>query len=426
MPEIPFKSKVRYEDVTQSRASSKCILCRGTKFLCGKSRCPVLVRSNSMMKTLPLLESLSLDGSSPPSVFVGRMGYPKVDVGPMVPPISGDTSLMDTPELWIGKSIEEIVGFRSSLVRGKHPVRVTEVEDPSKIIVHTRELAMAAIPIDVEATFLKKPYGGLTLNDEVQPHGPSAPLRSIQLGNIKIDQRIDRAHFDTDLKAKDAVVTLYENKVLISQIQKAFSVGAFGQKKRRRFVPTRWSITAVDSTLGEELMNHTRLAPWINDYRVYESYQLDNRWIILMMPMEWCYELIEAWYPNTTWNPFGKQISIYGSYEFHEGRKKYAEIGGCYYAARLAVNELLTKERRQAGVVILREAHPGYILPVGVWNVRENVRAALKTKPRTFSTLKDALDYSAEKLDIPMKRWILNSGILKHKLFQRKLTDFIE
>jgi hypothetical protein len=142
-----------------------------------------------------------------------------------------------------------------------------------------------------------------------------------------------------------------------------------------------------------------------------------------MMPTEWCYELIEAWYPNTAWNPYGKDISMFNSHEFHGGRKTYAEIGGCYYAARLAVNERLGEERRQAGVVVLREAHPGYILPVGVWNVRENVRAALRTTPRKFEIIDEALKYVSLK-DIPLKRWIKNSAILKHRLYQRKLEDF--
>ena len=33
-----------------------------------------------------------------PSVFVGSYNYPKVFVGPMVPPIHGNTQLMDNPE----------------------------------------------------------------------------------------------------------------------------------------------------------------------------------------------------------------------------------------------------------------------------------------------------------------------------------------
>ena len=56
-----------------------------------------------------LFSSDSISGSSPPSVFVGSYGYPKVGVGPMVPPIHGDTSLLDLPEKWLGKTLEDIV-----------------------------------------------------------------------------------------------------------------------------------------------------------------------------------------------------------------------------------------------------------------------------------------------------------------------------
>src|SRR5207249_3256607 len=84
-------------------------------------------------------------------------------------------------------------------------------------------------------------------------------------------------------------------------------------------------------------------------------------------PQPWRYELIEAWYPNTLWNPLGRDIVVFGDHEGFVGRKTYASIGGCYYAARLAVGEALVRQRRQAATVILRETHPGYIMPVGVW-----------------------------------------------------------
>ena len=72
---------------------------------------------------------------------------------------------------------------------------------------------------------------------------------------------MEKAHYDIDLKAKNAVVDMFKSGVMVSQLQKAFSVGAFGIEKNRRFVPTRWSITAVDSTLGEHLMNFTKQKP---------------------------------------------------------------------------------------------------------------------------------------------------------------------
>jgi len=53
-----------------------CVVCKGSKFLCGKTRCPLMVRLNSYFRTMPLIEGTDVDGASPPSVFVGRIGYP--------------------------------------------------------------------------------------------------------------------------------------------------------------------------------------------------------------------------------------------------------------------------------------------------------------------------------------------------------------
>ncbi|MFQ5975652.1 MAG: Nre family DNA repair protein [Candidatus Hydrothermarchaeales archaeon] len=410
----------------EGQRDSLCVICKGSKMLCGKTSCPILVKYYYHIKTQPMIDDFKLDGSSPPSVFIGRMGYPKVYVGPLIPPISGDTSLLDMPELWLDKSIRDIVSFRSQLVRGKHLVEVHNVEGGGKIVDATRELAMSKNPVDSEAEFSKKPSGRLVLDDEVQPFGPSAPLKKFDTSSLKIDRKIDRAYGDTDLRAAEAVIDLHKSGILVSQIQRSFSVGAFGLGKNRRFVPTRWSITAVDDTISKDLREKVKDFPLISDYRVYESWRLDNRFMVLQIPSSWCYELIEAWYPNTVWNPRGSRIFVYSSHEGYEGRSKYAEIGGCYYAARLAVTEKLGKEKRQAATVILREAHPGYIMPVGVWNVRENVRNALRGKAMKFDTLKGALDYVFSKLDIPKERWILNSKLLKDFLYQRRLEDFMK
>ncbi len=412
-------------DIKGGMNAQLCAYCKGSKKLCGKDRCPVLAKFYARSKTQALTSSMNIAGSSPPGVFVGRFGYPKVLVGPLVPAETGDTMLYDTPEQWQGRSIDEIVNFRMKLVRGMKPVEVTNVENGGRVVDITRELAMGEVSTDVEASFTKRPYGQLTFNSETQPYGPSAPIAKLDTSNIKIDQRIDKAYSDTDLLSVPAVVDLYKNGIMVSRIQKAFSVGAFGIGKNRRFVPTRWSITAIDDILGKNLLKETKNRPFINDFEVYWTEALDNRWAVLMMPCSWRYELIEAWYPNTVWNPYGRDVVIFSDYEFYKNRTKYAKIGGCYYSARLAVNENLTKRRRQAGAVIFREAHSGYIMPVGVWNVRENVRAAVKGVPKKFDTLKESLNFISTRMDIPMDRWIRTSGVLKDMLHQRRIEDFL-
>nr|AIF02790.1 hypothetical protein [uncultured marine group II/III euryarchaeote KM3_15_B02] len=371
-----------------------------------------------------MLTGTELAGASPPSVFVGRYGYPKISIGPMLPPFGGDTSLLDTPERWVGRKIDDIVDFRSQLVRTRFTVRELDPAKGNRMVLRTQELAMAATPPHVDATLHKPPQGRMRYSATAQPMGPSAPLKTFDRDTVKVDQRIEKAHSDTDLLARDALSELHARGVHTSAMSRAFSVGAFGLGKRRKLVPTRWSITAVDSTLGLKLLERTRELPLLGDYRLHEFTGLDNRWSVLLLPTEWCYELIEAWYPNTLWNPHRSGISIFHSFELNRGRKGYAEIGGCYYAARLAVNEHLHRLGRQAGAVIFREAHPGYILPVGVWNVREHVRQALREPPRRYGTLEEALARVGFTMDISMKRWIANSGVLKDRMYQKRLDDF--
>ena len=264
-------------DTRAAISSGLCIQCRGAKLLCGKSRCPILVRWDSMMKTAPMIDRFELDGASPPGVFVGRFGYPKVFVGPLVPPIHGDTQILDSPEDWIGHPMEDIVRFRSTLVRGMHRVHVQDVDRGGRIVDQTRELALGTLPADVQVGFTRKPHGRVVLDDNVQPFGPSAPLGRLDIGNLRIDPNLDRASSDTDLRAKEAVLDLFDHGLPVSKIQRAFSVGAFGLEKNRRFVPTRWSITAVDDAIGKDLRESVKTHPLINEIRVYEAIGYDDR-----------------------------------------------------------------------------------------------------------------------------------------------------
>jgi len=384
-----------------------------------------MVKVNHYLRSVSLMGSKDIAGASPPSVFIGRIGYPNVYAGPLVPPVEEDTSLYDLPEYWFGRSMDEIVGFRSMLVRGKYRVHVRRFEEAGKIIDKTRELALAVNPVDMELILKNKPRGNIFMDDEVQPFGPSAQIRDLNLGNARWDHHVEKAYHDTDLKAVEAVKELYGKGVLVTKIQRAFSVGAFGMEENRRMVPTRWSITAVDDILSKDLMKKVREYPEINEYRIYESQYLDNIFEVLMIPSIWTYEAIEAWYPGTTWNPNGKDIVMFGDWEGHDGRTTYAEIGGCYYSARLAVCEELVKERRQATAIVLREARPGYIMPVGVWQVRENVRNAMRQPPYKFNALELALKWIAGRFQIPLQTWISKSVLIRNALFQKRITDYL-
>jgi len=211
---------------------------------------------------------------------------------------------------------------------------------------------------------------------------------------------------------------------MVTRIQRALSIGMFGEGAKRRLVPTRWSITAVDSTISAKLMEKVKGFQTIDKYRVYSYSVYDNQYVAILLPEPWRFEWIEAWFPNTTWNQSTKEPYIIGDYEEYFGRRTYAKVGGCYYSTRLAVAEALEEERRQASAIVLRETYPGYIMPLGVWNVRESIRELMRQKPATFDSFGPALAAALAKMRIPSKRWKASSVLISRELTQAKITSF--
>ena len=144
-----------------------------------------------------LFTSDSLDGASPPSVFVGSYGYPKVGVGPMVPPIHGDTSVLDIPEKWLGKSLEEIVNFRLNLIRGINKLSVTETE--GRFIENLQDVAMSSGPIDSDIEFQKDTIPITSIDGESAPFGPIGEVKKVKYSSTSTIRPIEKVYYDHDL-----------------------------------------------------------------------------------------------------------------------------------------------------------------------------------------------------------------------------------
>lgn len=356
-----------------------------------------------------------LDGSSPPSVFIGRWSYPKVYAGPMMVGQTGDTAIMDSPESWIGenKTQEDIIAYRMNLVRGKQLIDIKDLENP--FVEKLQDISLASKSVDSEATFGSRPRGAM-FNEESMPHGPSAVIERFDIDAVKWDRQLEKSFYDTDLKAQEAVMNLHNKDVPFSAMQKAFSVGAFGLKQNRKLVPTRWSITACDSTIADNLLKEVRHYPILDTYRVYEFSSLKNYYAIILTPTEWQYEWFEAFIKI-----LGKEEMIFSDYETNAGKKEYSCVGGCYYTAKMAVLDKLAEIKRQSGIIILREAYSGYV-PLGVFNVRENIKYAMNGNYKEFETLKDAVAYCATKLKIPISKYVKQSDLLNELLHSQQTT----
>lgn len=386
------------------------------------------LEQNWMQYLIANSEKLSmdtLDGASPPSVFVGRYGYPNVRIGPMIPPAHGDTAIMDRTEMWVGKSLEEIAGFRLSLVRGVASVNARDVR--GRYVESLQELAMSDKPAESEATFEKKPLADtdlereLRLNTESAPFGPAAPIKTFKASSLSADQRIESAFYDGDLKASDAVVDLYKKGVDSGSIHKVLSVGMLGLKKNRKLVPTRWSITAADDMISSRLAreNEASANSSIDLFEVRQYSHLGNYYSVVMMPDSvWSFEMIESWYAGDG------MMAVGADYEDARGLDHYPSIAGAYFSARLAVAEYLSRRRRMASVLVLREIHPEYVMPVGVWQIREGVREVMKTPARTFDGIDEALTFACSTMSQSRSDILAHSRLYRILRSQTRITNY--
>ena len=359
-----------------------------------------------------LFTSDSLDGSSPPSVFVGSYGYPKVSVGPMVPPMHGDTTLLDSPELWVGKSLEEIVNFRLSLIRGIKNISINEPN--GRYIENLHEVAMSSRPIDSELQFYKNPKPAVSIDGESAPFGPVGEVASAKFSSTSSDKSIQRAYYDHDLKAQDAVVSLYNRGIEISKIQKCFSVGMFG--KKRKLVPTKWSITATDSIIAESLVSEILEFDLIDSCRVFSHDHLGNLFSVVLFPHRWLFENQEAWHT-------GNGIGFGSDIEDAKGIDHPPVTAGAFFAAKLGVAEYLLEKKYQASALVLREIRPEYAVPVGVWQIREAIRSAMKNEPYIAENFDDGVTFAAKRMSVSKSEWLSKGGMLS-MLKQKSISDF--
>jgi DNA repair protein NreA len=362
----------------------------------------------------------TLSGATPPSVFVGRYGYPKVKVGPMLPPLHGDTSILDRPEMWLGKSMEEIVNYRLSLVRGVSNIDIRSTS--GKYVESLQELAMTSNSVESEATFEKTPIAdiGIRLDTDSAPFGPIAPLKTFKASSsLSVDQRLENVFYDKDLRAVESIVNLYQSGVEVSRICRVLSMGMLGLQKNRKLVPTRWSISATDDVISASLIKEIETFPTLDFFSVYKYSHLGNYYSVILIPDDiWSFEMQEVWYDNNG------NLEVGIDFENAYGLDHYPSIAGAYFAARLGVAEHLFKIRHKAAALILREISPEYFVPLGVWQIREGIRKAFDGEGSQFDNFEKALSFACINLSLSKNEWIRNSKMKKNMREQMRITDF--
>jgi hypothetical protein len=235
------------------------------------------------------------------------------------------------------------------------------------------------------------------------------------------------------VKATDAIIDLYNNGIEISQISKVLSLGMLGRKNKRHLVPTRWSISATDDIISSYLVKKIDSFQSIDKFEVIKYNHFSNYYSIIFIPSDaWSFEMVEAWYDQT--NNVNK-FFLESDYEnATTGLDHYPRIAGAYFAAKLGILEYLTSfKKRKSSVLVFREIRPEYLVPLGVWQIREGIRDALRTKQAAstttkniFSDFREALLYASKGMTVPLLDWLRHSEIYKNYGKKTLISDFFE
>ncbi|PKL63905.1 MAG: hypothetical protein CVV32_11695 [Methanomicrobiales archaeon HGW-Methanomicrobiales-3] len=379
----------------------RCVECKG-KGMCGLPRCPIMSRFHAQVAMKP---SSTYQGSSP-SVFIGSYGYPDIRGGPL---LINDS---DNPPDWIRNNLgmDEIVNLRARTIRGNAGLHAVGGS--------LQEIALSAKPIDVDVYFERPVAFSLNFDGTVAPVGFTGAVKKMDLlGSATVGRAVDRITSDTDIGATDAAIALSSDGVDVYQITKLMTAGLLG--KRRKFVPTRWAITAVDDTLSTGLKKEIARFPPVEEIRVFSGEIYGNRIACILVPGDWKYEMIEIWGKQTLWGGEDEVIV-----QDREGMTKsgYSPISGAYYSARLAVCEYLQSIRRCARVIVIRSVSSEYWAPLGTWVIREATRKAMASPPAHGVSL-DAAVHHAVAL-IGSDRWVPHSTLIPELRTQRTLDHF--
>lgn len=360
-------------------------------------------------------------GTSPPSIFVGKALYPKVFMGILSPTQQQDSAeILDSPERWYERkaTISDILGYRGRMIYSRFRSSVTN--PTGRLVEVAQEISMADRPADVEINLEGKPMFSFNFDRFSMPVANPATVKSASLvSNTHVDNKVDYIVSDTDARSADAVSELYKSGVPVSNIQKIFTSGLLGSSIERRIVPTRWGITAVDDIIGKRLRSKIADYDEISEVRLFHDEYLGNRYNILIIPGVYRYELVEIWHENGS-------VGMSSDFEDHYGIKGYADnTHGAFYSGRLAVLEYLERIGRQASVLIVREILPSYDVPMGIWQMRESVRGAMRGEFEKFDDLGAGLNKISESL-LYRGNWKASSKLIKALRQQTTIRNFVK
>lgn len=340
------------------------------------------------------------------------------------------TSFFETGNL-VKKSYNEILPLKAKSILGS--TQKNYIKKPkARIVEELRDIYKSKTAIEMQSSFDKEITFNKILSSKVAGvMGSQNELTKLEAQeNTKTSNKIEKFTAN-DIKAREAIISLYEKGVSEHQIINLLALGSFGIEINRKLVPTKWAISAYDQTIDNYLHKKIQKYSLINQYEIYQDRDKGNDFIIILLPDTFSAEIVETWdisgfdqsEATGKWKTDKKMI-IEQDYVGNNNKLGYTEpnCSGGYWATKSPINRFLDQRKKQASYISIRFID-NYEIPLGVVFVRECARKALKNCIFKSSSQKEVEDFL--KQYSPRHYYhFKTSKLLKEQQTQKKITSF--
>lgn len=344
------------------------------------------------------------------TAIVGEKNYPNLKIH-NVSNENQNNSFFNSSDI-VKKDYSEIIKLKARNIFGTtDSVNIRKVDE--KINEELSNIYKSKKPINIASEFEKElRFDKVALSGDFGILGSKNSLINIKATeNTKTSEKIEK-YTSSDIKAKEAIISLYESNANESQITNLLSLGNFGIQINKKMVPTKWAISAFDQTIEKYLFEKIKNYKQIEKYEIYNFRDKGNDFVIVLFPNIFSGEVVES-FPGAIERDFI-------NFENKLDKESPATAGG-YYATKLGIYEHLRENKKFSAFISLRVISE-YELPLGVVFVRETVRLAMKNKKNSFNSQNELETYL--RFNYPKHFEIYkNSKVLK-EIKRKRITDY--
>ncbi len=314
---------------------------------------------------------------SPPEIYVGEFGYPRVQIGFVgTLNLRVKPNVLSSPEIWVTMGRQDFFRLRSEMFRF---IQKVDISENNPWIEFLQNIVMANNFIKVNVSAYKIPKRKSYFLPIGIPFGPVVLVNDAYIeSDFSIDPYVERI-ISKDLVSRVSVWSLYQYGKRYYEIVQLMSLGLIGKLNHRKLLPTRYAMGAVESILVSRLKEEVMRYPPIDLFEIHKFNAFGDKFIVVLAPgdLNFIYSVLSNKSEESKID--SKIISA-----FVNGNLSDVSFQDAPDCVKFPILEYLYNIQRSASAIVFRYSKDRINRNMGSWFVRNSIKMALNQRPKIF------------------------------------------